>query len=314
MDMPEGQITLDEAASTPEPAPALIAVTQLPVIVERLKEVKDQVEAIVAEAKSMVATDETIQAVKSRRAELNKQFEALEKQRKTVKDQIMDPYNRFEAVYKECISGPFKEADKSLKATVDSFEGELKEKTRGKLKEYYAELCETEHITWLPFDRAMAIGNIKIGMADAKKTTPRSLMDALANVVSAVAVAMSDIQKMDNSADIMAEYKVTLDVGKAVANVQDRKRREEAEREAAEKRKEWEQKRAEAVAKVQAAVPEPVQTVATMDAPTAVPAPKPLNKSLSFRIYFKTEAEYEAVKPILKQLKETLIREGIRYE
>ena len=307
----DNQLTLDEAAEQePQEVTALIAVTQLPVIEERLREVKATVEAAVAEAKSLVATEDTSQAVKTRRAELNKQFEALEKQRKAVKEQIMAPYNQFEKVYKECISGPFTDADKSLKATVDSFQNEVKEKTLQKLKDYYAELCAAERIDWLPFMRAMEIGNIKVGMTDAKKSNPQALKDKLANVVATVAVAISDIQKMDDSAEIMAEYKITLDVGKAVANVQERKRKVQEEKEAAEKRKEWEQKRQEAIAKVEAAVPKPTP----IEAPVAVAAPQPLNKSMSFKIYFKTVEEYEKVKPILKQLKDTLIREGIQYE
>ena len=307
----DNQLTLDEAAEQePQEVTALIAVTQLPVIEERLREVKATVEAAVAEAKSLVATEDTIQAVKTRRAELNKQFEALEKQRKAVKEQIMAPYNQFEKVYKECISGPFTDADKSLKATVDSFQNEVKEKTLQKLKDYYAELCAAERIDWLPFMRAMEIGNIKVGMTDAKKSNPQALKDKLANVVATVAVAISDIQKMDDSAEIMAEYKITLDVGKAVANVQERKRKVQEEKEAAEKRKEWEQKRQEAIAKVEAAVPKPTP----IEAPVAVAEPQPLNKSMSFKIYFKTVEEYEKVKPILKQLKDTLIREGIQYE
>lgn len=300
----EAQMTMEEA---PQQGTALIAVTQLPVIEERLREVKEQVEIAVKEAKSMIATEDTIQAVKNRRAELNKQFDELEKQRKAVKEEIMTPYNRFEAVYRECISGPFKEADKSLKATVDSFETELKDKTIQKLKDYYAELCQTEHIDWLPFMKAMEYGNIKVGMTDAKAKTPRKLMDAIANVVATVAVGISDIQRMEDSAEIMAEYKVCLDVGKAAANVQERKRKVEEEKEAAEKRKEWEAKQAEALRKINA-------VIMPMEAPTPVAAPTPLNKSLSFKIYFKTVEEYEKVKPILKELKDILKREGIQYE
>ena len=311
----EAQITMDEA-SEQAPAPtALIAVTQLPVIEERLREVKEQVELAVSEAKSMVATEDTIQAVKNRRAELNKQFETLEKQRKTVKNQIMEPYNRFEAVYKECITVPFGEADKSLKATVDGFQNDLKNKTLDKLKAYYAELCEAEHIDWLPFMRAMQFGDIKIGVGDAKKNTPRKLMDQVANVVSTIAMGIEQIGKMDDSAEIMAEYKVCLDVGKAVANVQERKRAIEAEKEAAEKRKEFEAKRAEAIAKVAAAA---APATAPAEAPTAAPAVRkggtPLNKSMSFKIYFETVEQFEAVKPVLAQLKEKLNQEGIRYE
>ena len=252
---------------------ALIVVTQLPVIEERLRDFKAEVEAAVAEAKSMVATADTVQAVKNRRAELNKQFEALETQRKAVKAQIMAPYERFNAVYAECISGPFKEADAALKATVGEFETELKNEAIEKVKDYYAELCALEGIDWLPFQRAMEYGNIKVSMADTKTNTPRKLMEAIANVVSRIAIAMDDIRKMEDSAEIMAEFKTCLDAGKAAATVQDRKRKVEAEKEAAERNKEWEAKRAEALAKVQAAA----EASAPAPVPVAVQASRPLN-------------------------------------
>ena len=300
--------TLNHTDQQPEvESKALIVVTQLPVIEERLRDFKAEVEATVAEAKSMVATAETVQAVKNRRAELNKQFETLESQRKAVKAQIMAPYDRLNAVYTECISGPFKEADAALKATVGEFETELKNETVGKLKTYYAELCSLEGIDWLPFQKAMEYGNIKVSMADTKSATPRKLMDALGNVVSRIAIAMEDIRKMEDSAEIMAEFKICLDAGKAAATVQDRKRKIAEEKEAAEKRKDWEAKLAEAFRKINAVII-PVET------PEARPAARPLNKSLSFKIHFKTVEEYEKVKPILKMLKETLIKEGISYE
>lgn len=166
----EAQMSFETQAEATD----LIAVTQLPIIEERLRDVKATVEAAVAEAKSMVATEETIQAVKNRRSELNKQFDALEEKRKAVKAQIMEPYNRFEAVYKECITIPFGEAEKSLKATVDGFQNDLKDKTISKLKAYYDELCGVEGIDWLPFMRAMQFGNIKVGVGTRRRTPRRS--------------------------------------------------------------------------------------------------------------------------------------------
>lgn len=75
----------------------LIRVTQLPVIEEQLWAVKDSVEAAVLEAASMVCTEDTIQSVKERRAELRKQFDALEERRKAVKKIKLAHYERFES-------------------------------------------------------------------------------------------------------------------------------------------------------------------------------------------------------------------------
>lgn len=289
---------------------ALIAVTQLPIITERLRDVKTAVEATVEEAKSMVATADTIQAVKARRADLNKQFTELETQRKAVKAQIMEPYNRFEAVYKECISEPFRDADLSLKATVDEFEGAIKKRALDRLESYYRELCSMEGIDWLAFPQAMRMSGVKITLADCKTREPRKAMEALANFVSKIGLGLDQIRKMADSAEIMVEFRKTLDAGTAVATVQERKR--EMERTAAEEeaRKEEEARRQEMIAKVRAYTP-----------PTATPeaAPAPIGEDASFppmigfKIYFKTAAEYQTVRPILVQLRDTLKREGIQY-
>lgn len=300
----EAQVTMEDApeAETADLITlAQITVTQLPVIEERLLAVKDAVSATVAEAKSLVATVETVQAVKARRAELNKQKEALEDQRKAVKKQIMAPYDRFNAIYEECISGPFREADAALKATIDDFEGELKDKTVQRLKDYYAELCEVENIDWLPFIRAMEYGKIKVGITDAKKNAPRKLMDAVANVVSTIATGMQQIRTMEDSAEIMVEFKKSLDVGAAVATVQERKRKVQEAAEAEERRKEAEARRAEMIAKVEAYIPTPVAT------PTEAPATEEkIWPEFRFTVYDCTRAQLIGIRNYLQQ-------EGIRY-
>ena len=104
----------------------LIKVVQLPVIEEQLRSMKEAVDKRVEEALSLVCTEETIQTVKSARAELNKEFQALEEQRKEVKKAVLGPYERFEAVYKECVSDAFKTADAALKGKVEATEREIK--------------------------------------------------------------------------------------------------------------------------------------------------------------------------------------------
>lgn len=56
----------------------IIKITQLPVIEERLRSMQEQVEKRTSEAMSMVCTEDTVQAVKKLRAELNSEFWELE--------------------------------------------------------------------------------------------------------------------------------------------------------------------------------------------------------------------------------------------
>ena len=98
----------------------LIRVAQLPVIEERLRAMKETVDKRVGEALALVCNEETVQAVKAVRADLNKEFQVLEEQRKAAKKAVLGPYEQFEAVYKECVSDAFRAADAALKGKVDA--------------------------------------------------------------------------------------------------------------------------------------------------------------------------------------------------
>lgn len=278
---------------------ALIEVRQLPIIAERLREVKDQVEAAVAEATSLICTDDTVQAVKGRRAELRKQFDELEAQRKAVKQAVLAPYNDFEAVYKECISEPFKRADGALKSTIDDFEAELKARCREDLERYHAELCAVHNVDFLTLDQALKLGGLKINLADAKAMTPRKLQDALSLVVAGVAEGVAQISRMDNAPEIMAEYKTTFSVGAAVAAVQDRARRVQEEQNAAEARRIAQERMEAAEAKTHA-------VVSLMPAERAT-EPEAVFPRVNFTLLNVTRTQAVKVRDFLKQ-------EGISYE
>lgn len=297
---------------------ALIAVTRLPEIKENLRSLRERWEQKAKDAASLVCTDESVQSVKAMRAEMRKEFDEADRQRKEAKDRYMAAWNEVESTWKECVSEPFKSADASYKATIDGFESTLKTELREKLAAYFSELCAAEKIDFLTFDRALQKGGIKINLTDAKAKTPRKLQDALAAMTAQIATDMERISRMEDAAEIMTEYKRTLDFGAAVDTVHSRKRAIEAEREAAERRKEEAARQQEMVAKVEAAAPAP----APVAAPTAVKAaelelmtdrPTGYWKKMSFTIYFRNPGEYEKVLPALRQLKEILKQEEIQY-
>lgn len=218
------------------PTEALIEVRQIPVIVERLKQVKEQVEAMTEEASSLLCTAETVQLVKQTRADLRKKFDELENQRKAVKAAVMGPYDAFVRVYDECISGPFRSADNKLKEQIDGFENELKQRTIERLRAYYAEICSAHGIEWLPFEKAMAKTGLKISMDQAQAKTPKKLMDALGLFVSDMAVGMDSISKLEDADEIMVEFKKCLNATEAIGIVAERKKALETEKEEAERR------------------------------------------------------------------------------
>jgi len=207
---PPQQIGLDELETASELALAVsedvFKVEQLPVISEHLRSVKDEIEAMTKEAAGMVCTEDTIQTVKTERAKLNRTFTDLDARRKEVKAAVMAPYDRFEAVFKECVTIPFKEADAALKEKVAEVETIQRDTCEERLRLYFGELCQLHGVDYISYEQA----GVKIDMASAKAKTPKKLMDKLGEFVAGVAVGADQIRQMDDAAEIMAEYKTCL--------------------------------------------------------------------------------------------------------
>lgn len=86
----------------------VINLKQLPIIEERLRDVKAKIEQRTSAVMALAVTEETRTDVKKIRTEVRKELEGYEAQRMAVKKAIMTPYEQFEAVYKECVSNPYK--------------------------------------------------------------------------------------------------------------------------------------------------------------------------------------------------------------
>ena len=271
----------------------LIKVTQLPVIEEQLRTVKDRVDGEVKQALALVCSEETLSTVKSARADLSKQFAELEDMRKAVKKAVMGPYERFEAVYRECVSDAFRRADGELKGKINAVELEIKQRCEEGLREYFAELCEVEHLDFIRFEQS----GVKVDMASAKQKTPKKLREQLAAFVSGVSQSANLIATMDDAEEIMVEFRRTLNAPEAIGTVQERHRRIEAERAAQEARKAAQAQEQAASAKVDAvAPPVPVALSAEQDA--------------IYTCTFKVRGTMEQ----LKALKGFMEKEGIQYE
>lgn len=282
---------MDEEKTT-----SLIEIERLPVIQEQLEAVRERWQQMAKDAAAMVCTADTVKDVKAIRAEMRKEFDAADKQRIAVKKQYMAPWDAVERTYKECIADAFKAADGSLKATIDSFESELKAEAEAELRDYFMELCEFERLDFLTFDQAMNLGGLKISLADAKSAGKKKLREGLATVVASVSAACNQIMDMDDDAEIMAEYKKCFDVGQAVATVQGRKRRIKAEQEAAEARRAERERDAAQVAKVDSFAAPQVEEAAR---------PEPLY-DVKFTCFGITRAQAHKIKEFLKT-------EGINY-
>lgn len=270
---------------------ALIRVTQLPVIEEQLRTVKDRVDASVEQALALVCNEETLAAVKNTRADIGRQFKELEDMRKTVKKAVMGPYERFEAVYRECVSDAFRRADADLKGKIDATEQELKGRCEKQLEAYFQELCAVNHVDFLTFAQT----GVNVDMASARAKAPKKLMDQLRVMVEGCAQAMATIDGMEHGDEIAVEYKKCLDLTFAIRLVTERHQKLEEER----------QRKAEAEAACIRVAPRPEPAEVT-------PVPKRVQKAAVERLtctFTVTDTRER-----LKLLKNFLDSNGYQYK
>lgn len=202
-----------------------IELTQSPVIKHDLVavglNVTARIEALNVE--NLVATNDTIKAMKSLRAELNKEAKEFEAQRKIVKDAVNNPYKEFEAVYKSEVIDKYKGAVDILKDKIGSFEMRIKEEKQANIERYFTELCLSENIDFVKFSQL----NIKIDLSTSEKKYKDFCNEYILKVQEDVKLIESETYQ----AEIMAEYKTTLNASKAITEVRSRKLKEKEEQE-----------------------------------------------------------------------------------
>lgn len=273
----------------------IIAVKQLPIIVEQLHEVKAEVTAKVEQALSLVCTEDTVKDVKKVRSDLNKELKDYEERRKAVKKAIMTPYEQFEAVYKDCISDTYKKADTELKGKIDSVENELKEQKRKEVWYYFEELCEANSLDFINFENA----NINVTLSASMK----SLKEQAKAFVDKIVDDLNLIDTQEHKDEILYEYKQSLNVSNAITTVANRYKAIEEAKAREEERKAKEQAEAEAAAKVESVV----EAVAP---PTVEPIAPPVEEEKTYTTKFIVRGTMLQ----LKALKEFLNNGGYDYE
>ena len=245
----------------------LITVQQLPVIVyERLESVGQEIDKRIAalDLDKQLVTEDTKKAVKDTRAMLNKELKDFEEQRKRIKEQVVAPYEAFEKAYNSFIKVKYEKADGILKVKIDEFDRKLKADKEARIRAYFTELCQANNIDFLPFERL----GLNIRLNDSDKSLKDIVNTNIDNVVKSLEFIESLTDPDEYKAEILADYKQTLDVMRSINNAKYRKQQREAELQRLEAQKvRAEQARLAAEARA--------KEVAPLQAPEEVPAPAP---------------------------------------
>lgn len=276
---------------------ALITVEQLPIIKEQLHEIKKLFETETQSAAELICTEETVQAVKKKRAELTKIYNALEAKRKEAKKAILAPYEEFESVYKECVTDIYKPSDKALADKIAETEDYLKREKRAAVEAYFKEYAQSRFIDFVTFEDA----NITVTLSASQK----SLYAQAKAFIDKCADDLTLIDTQEHKDEILYEYKKTFNVAGAINAVNQRYaeiERVRAEREARAKAEAEAQNNAVAVETIAEAFSAPV----VEDAPQEQTAAEQTEKqySVAFTVMgtlkqikalkqFLTEGEYK---------------------
>ena len=278
---------------------SLIGVKRLPVSQHHLQAIQARGDQRLKDAKSLVCTQESLMSVKTERAEVKKEYDALEEWRKAIKRWEMKDYERFEDDYKAASKG-YVDALALYSEEIQETEAAIKQPCEDGLRTYFDELCAVHHLDWLTYEQA----GIKVDMASAKAKTPKKLREQLAAFVVGVSESVDRINLLDDAEEIMMEFQRSLDAADAICTVQERHRRIEEQKSAREAHRAAQEQEDDRVRRVEAPAPPVVTEVAAKEETVKV----------SFTMHPTISQYEEKIKPIMKELKKICIEEGIQYE
>lgn len=284
----------------------LIVVKQLPVIEDQLLAVKQSVELKTNEACSLVCTEDNYKKIKEVRSALNKEFAELEARRKEIKAQILEPYDRFEKTYKECVGDSYKKADMVLKEKIDEVETGIKAQKEAELEQFFAEYRESLGIP-AEFVK-LTDARIKVGLSDSKTSLRKQATEFLDRILADRTV----IDSLIDRDEVLAEYANGFDLSASMLVVSNRHKMIEVERKRRGEAEEQRKKAREAENAVNAALVEAVSPPVLVATPPFEVRTAPIEKPEE-KIYQTTFTVSGTIEQ-LKTLKVFLVEGGYKYE
>jgi hypothetical protein len=200
-----------------------IKLVQKPVISHKLKEIGKSVTERLEELNidNLVATVDTVKSLKELRADLNKELKTFEEQRKLVKGAIAAPYQEFEEIYKAEISEKYTDAVEKLKDKISIVETQIKDEKRQEVETYFNELLKSESIDFLTWEKA----GIDINLS----TSVKKYKEEINALVTKTKDDLKLITTSEYQAEVLVEYKKSLNVAEAMTMVTEREEAKKSE-------------------------------------------------------------------------------------
>lgn len=152
------------------------------------------------------ATEENRASMKKMRAELNKEVEVFEDQRKMIKEKVNTSYNEFNDAYTEEIKTPFTEAVVKLKNKIDEVESKMLETKKAELQAHFD--FKAQAFDFITLDM--------VGLNIILSATDKSLKAKIDTFVDQVDNDMQAIEEMDHATRIKSLYMNSLDLSGSI--------------------------------------------------------------------------------------------------
>jgi len=202
-----------------------IKLVQKPIIqhalVELGKSIKQRIDDLHID--EMAVNDETIQSIKKLRTNLNNEKKQVDENFKNAIAPVTTVIDEIKGVKKSNVDQIYSDADNTFKDKITAFELIAKTEKKKNVLRYFNELCESLKIDFLKFE---SLG-IEINLSTSEKQYQGKVNEFVQRVSDDV--LLINVQEFE--AEIMVEYRKTLNASKAITTVTERKAAEKLQAE-----------------------------------------------------------------------------------
>ncbi len=184
-------------------------------IESNMQEVKEYVIALNDYYKGLQFSEETMKEAKEEKAKVNKFKEKVADYRKSIVAEYNKPIKAFETMAKET-ENLLTETYKSINEQVENYTNQQKEEKENRIKLYFNEYLSENNIDFVTFEQA----KINVTLSASEK----SLKEQAKAFIDKIIQDLQLIATQENNAEILVEYKQTLNVSNAITTVVNRQK------------------------------------------------------------------------------------------
>ncbi|MBQ3418515.1 MAG: DUF1351 domain-containing protein [Erysipelotrichaceae bacterium] len=255
-------------------------------IESNMEQVKNQALQICDWYKSLVITNEMLDDIKKEKAEINKAKSSVAEYRKNIVKEFKKPIEQFESLAKET-EKILSEAYDTCNESVKRYEDEQKALKSKELEEYFNEYAKSLVIDFVKYEQA----NINVTLTASLKSLKEQAKTFLDKINDDLMLIAAENEEL--VAEMMVEYKKTLNVSNSILSVKQRHKALEEERKRQEALKEFKAQEEKVIEKVEEVI-----------------APKEIVEEKTYKATFTVIGTVNQI----KSLKDFMDKEGIKYD